>query len=436
MEDLKLEKNESILLITTEAWRYFDDNELAVDTLYLTNQNLISVYEKSKGIFSKRETVIDKVPLTSISIINDAVQVKKVIDDDYGESLQIIFDDGKKELLEFTESPKKEYQQWKVAIYNAVLECNGKRNTDNQDETIVQNSPAAENNETVNLNTKGKRFCSFCGTKLDPGARFCKNCGKSIEQTPPLVPPRANLDAVENKSIMTKPLTERKIVYEGKIHKCPNCGENLKSFITNCPSCGHEMRDGISISSVQEFAMKLENIENKKIPFPEKISIMKTLIGRDLKKEDEDENERELFENQKNQEKATLIINFPIPNTREDIMEFMLLVASNIDARHNIDDVVSKAWITKLEQVYQKAKISMEAGTDFEQIRHIYFEKKKQITDRKVRVFLLGAGCVLIWFFLMGLLWNPYATIAIVIVVVILALTGYLLFKKKYIPRG
>ena len=43
---------------------------------------------------------------------------------------------------------------------------------------------------------------------------------------------------------------------------------------------------------------------------------------------------------------------------------------------------------------------------------------------------------MLIWFFLMGLLWNPYATIAIVIVVVILALTGYLLFKKKYIPRG
>lgn len=435
MDDLKLKKNEGILLITTEAWRYFDDNELAVDTLYLTNQNLISVYEKSNGIFSKRETVIDKIPLTSISIINDVVQVKKVKDDDYGETLQIIFDDGKKELLEFTESPKKEYQQWEIAISNAVLECNGKRNTDNQDSSFAQNSFGAKINEIVNINKGEVRFCPFCGTRLDSGARFCKNCGKPIEQTSSSVPPKANFGAFENKIFMEKPITERKIVYEGKIHKCPNCGENLKSFITNCPSCGHEVRDGISISSVQEFAIKLGNIENKQMPFSEKSSIMKTLIGRDLKKEDEDENARKLFENQKSQEKATLIINFSIPNTREDIMEFMLLASSNIDARHSVNDVVSKAWITKLDQVYQKAKISMGNGSDFEQIEHVYCEKKRQITDRKVRNFLLGAGGVLIWFFLVGLLWNPKATIAIVIVVIVLMITGYLLFKKKYMPR-
>lgn len=290
--------------------------------------------------------------------------------------------------------------------------------------------------EDIKLEKNEIRFCPFCGTKLDLGARYCKNCGKSIEQTSQSIPPNANSEAFKNKTFMKKPITERKIVYEGKIHKCPNCGENLKSFAAICSSCGHEVRDGISISSVQEFAMKLENIENKKMPFPEKNSIMKTLIGRDFKKEDEDENLRKAFENQKNQEKANLIINFPIPITREDIMEFMLLASSNIDSRYSIDDVVSKAWISKLEQVYQKAKISMANESDFQQIKHIYCEAKKQITDRKIRFFLLVMGCVLIYFFLMGLLWNPNATIAIAIILIVLTIIGYLLFRKKYMPRG
>lgn len=280
------------------------------------------------------------------------------------------------------------------------------------------------------------RFCPFCGTRLDLAARFCKNCGKSIEQTSQSIPSNVNSKDFENKIYIEEPITERKIVYEGKIHKCPNCGENLKSFAAICPSCGHEVRDGISISSVREFAMKLENIENKKMPFPEKNSIMKTLIGRDLKKDDEDENLQKAFENQKNQEKATLIINFPIPITKEDIMEFMLLASSNIDSRHRIDDVVSKAWISKLEQVYQKAKISMANESDFQQIKHIYCETKKQIIDRKIRLFLLIMGGVLIYFFLMGLLWNPNATVAIAIILIVLIMIGYILFRKKYMPRG
>lgn len=381
---MKLEKNEGILLIATEVWRYFNDNELVVDTLYLTNQNLISVYEKSKGIFSKRKTFIDKVPLTSISIINDVVQVKKVIDDNYGESLQIIFNDGKKELLEFTESPKKEYQQWKVAISNAVLECNDKRTSDNQDKTIVRNSPVAEINEAVNLNKSETRFCSFCGTKLDPGARFCKSCGKPVEVVCKSVSEEVDSNAFENENFSQEAITKRKIVYEGSLHKCPNCGEVLNSFIITCPSCGYELRSVNPNNALKELSAKLEAIDIQSDDSFKKL----------LKKHSKS---TELTEKEK--QKIALIRNFPIPNTKEDLYEFLIMAVSNIDTEHiegwnsseqsEGEKALSEAWKAKYEQAYHKANISFGNSQEFQELNKTYLNKIQR-HEHKKNIFNIG----------------------------------------------
>lgn len=121
MTDLKLENNEGILLQTTDVGRYDGNDELEVYELYLTNKHLISVYEKSNGIFSKSETIVDKIPLTSICVANGVVQVEQVDDDDYGKALQLIYTNGKRELFELNVSPKKQYPVWKTAITDAVL---------------------------------------------------------------------------------------------------------------------------------------------------------------------------------------------------------------------------------------------------------------------------------------------------------------------------
>ena len=34
----------------------------------------------------------------------------------------------------------------------------------------------------IGSNNSHKKFCQYCGTKLDVGARFCKSCGKPIDQ--------------------------------------------------------------------------------------------------------------------------------------------------------------------------------------------------------------------------------------------------------------
>ena len=110
-----------------------------------------------------------------------------------------------------------------------------------------------------------KQFCPYCGTKLDEGARFCKNCGEAI------CGDAQEMHRASNERAYTGNPTERKTVYEGYIHKCPNCGEVMESFLTVCPTCGYEIRDVRSASSVRELAVKLENISAQKMPaFEEK----------------------------------------------------------------------------------------------------------------------------------------------------------------------
>lgn len=237
------------------------------------------------------------------------------------------------------------------------------------------------------------RFCSYCGTKLDSGARFCKGCGKSIGQTQ-MAKPTDNEHSQE-------PITERKTVYEGQLHKCPNCGELLDSFRSHCPSCFYEIRDARSSNSVRELALKLERIEAQKMPhIEEKKSVMKMLVGKDFKEDDEIEEAQERFDEQKRQEKANLIINYAVPNTKEDILEFMILASSNIDVKKGIDDEVTKAWLSKLDQVYERAKILMGNTPAFSQIKYIYDKKKAELKNRKfkglaIACFIVGGYALL-----------------------------------------
>ncbi|MGD9567819.1 MAG: zinc ribbon domain-containing protein [Sedimentibacter sp.] len=276
------------------------------------------------------------------------------------------------------------------------------------------------------------RFCAYCGTKLDLGARFCKSCGKPIVQHEAKNLGSEDKGAGSHVKMSDEPITKRQTVYEGYIHKCPNCGEILESFVTNCPSCGYEIRDAKSASTVREFAQKLERIEAQKMStISEQKSVMKMVFGKDFKEKDEVEEAKNDFEKQKQKEKATLIINYSVPNTKEDILEFMLLAASNIDTKHGVSDVVTKAWISKLEQVYQKAEISMGSHSDFVQIKNIYEKKHNQIKLKKLTGVLGWVGLVAMWFFLMGMLWNPTITIMITIVVLFLSIIGFIVFRKR-----
>lgn len=182
------------------------------------------------------------------------------------------------------------------------------------------------------------QFCSYCGAKLDDGAKFCKKCGKSVVE-------KAELNSIPKyeESYSGNP-TERKTVYEGYIHKCPNCGEILGSFTAQCTSCGYEIR-GTGISeAVSEFSLKLVDLQS-------------------------------------DEEKINFIRNFPIPNSKEDIYEFMILASTNI--RNTVAPAVSDAWITKVEQCYQKAQVIFTSDADLNYIQKSYDECHQKIRNAR-----------------------------------------------------
>lgn len=193
-------------------------------------------------------------------------------------------------------------------------------------------------------------YCPYCGTKLDKGARFCKNCGESLIQKQQSAgerlfhePPKQDEQQPKAEPLGEDSRVKRKTVYDGEVHKCPNCGELLKSFTTVCPTCGYELRSVKTNSPVETLAKKIEQASSL-------------------------------------DEKIELITNFYIPNTKEDIYDFFILAVSNLEDKwYDTDD----AWRAKLEQAYHKAKLSFGNTPEFEYLEKLYTRTRKEVNKRE-----------------------------------------------------
>lgn len=218
-------------------------------------------------------------------------------------------------------------------------------------------------------------FCMNCGQRLPEGAKFCSNCGAATGE-------------------VKSETAQRKVVYDGEVHKCPNCGEIVNSFVLNCPSCGHELRNSASTSLVQELASKLEDLELQREPRKRRTVKDELLRTNNLSKTDE--------------QIISLIRSFVIPNTKEDILEFIILASSNINVElygennltpeNEVLKAVSDAWIAKFEQAYRKAQFSFSETPTFTQIKEVYINKINEINKQKKKktlVPLLALGGLL-----------------------------------------
>lgn len=140
-------------------------------------------------------------------------------------------------------------------------------------------------------------FCMNCGKQLPDGAKFCDGCGTATEQ-------------VSNQ-------TNRLFEYEGTIHKCPNCGDIIDAYESVCEACGYEIRDRKASNSIRELAVKIQEIENTRART--KQNPLKTLFfGQSTTDTDK--------------KIVSLVSSFPIPNSKEDLYEFIVLSYSNINA--------------------------------------------------------------------------------------------------------
>jgi hypothetical protein len=269
-------------------------------------------------------------------------------------------------------------------------------------------------------------FCSNCGVKLNDGAKFCFECGTAtfVSGAPRTdnvqIQPINNVEesnqkksllgdisgvlvssiksitdsakqAVANSQtvsdtnlesqipIATSNNSKRQQEYAGIILKCPNCGASITQTTAICADCGHRITGQAGVNSVHIFSEQLMVIERtrKKPGFG-------TVFGATIDPAD--------------QKKLSLIRSFPIPNSVDDIYEFMFLAIANIDVALSKSTImnryqnsakfesnltmprtISDAWVSKMQQAYQKAQMSFPNDPAFLNIKQFYLDKMNEL---------------------------------------------------------
>lgn len=129
----------------------------------------------------------------------------------------------------------------------------------------------------------------------------------------------------------------------GDVRKCPRCGAIVESFTTRCPDCGHEFSNVGAVSSFSLLSAKLEALDQQ---------ASNGIWG-------------EYQAVRIAEKKKALINSFPVPTTKEDILEFVSMAtplgkpALKFKFIESLEDRLAKSWRAKCEQVIMKARFSM-----------------------------------------------------------------------------
>ncbi len=170
----------------------------------------------------------------------------------------------------------------------------------------------------------------------------------------------------------------------GNIATCPNCGAQIKGGLAVCPECGYEFRNVEGNRSILKFKQGLEDL---------------------LKKVKDSDAERRLKEN--------YFTTFPIPNTSEDLLEFLSFVREPAK-KHSVSGFFSIAnndnayneyfyWLL-YSRCIAKAKINFATDPRFiPYFEHYDDEASKKITP-EIKNGLLEVLSTLLIFVVVGAL--------------------------------
>lgn len=153
----------------------------------------------------------------------------------------------------------------------------------------------------------------------------------------------------------------------GDVKKCPACGAIAQSFQTKCSDCDHEFRNIESTSSIKDFFRDYQKIEGS-------VNVEKTggIFG--FIDDSEGKRQKQVFS-----KKKEFIMHFPIPNTKEDLIEFLSMAMPMAmpakkgvfgflknasakfgdDQNKNWNHLIAGVWMQKCEQIIMKSRFSM-----------------------------------------------------------------------------
>lgn len=157
----------------------------------------------------------------------------------------------------------------------------------------------------------------------------------------------------------------------GDIKKCPSCGAIVESFTTNCSDCGNDFKGINANNTIERLFSTLDSIESSRKTGVG--SFLSATFGATLSMPDTD------------RRKIEAISNFPVPNTKEDFLEFLMLSISKIKFQQTskfsgkvkfqntpfntgilssyvgdtLPNTYAQVWLNKCAEIINKARISM-----------------------------------------------------------------------------
>lgn len=159
----------------------------------------------------------------------------------------------------------------------------------------------------------------------------------------------------------------------GDVRKCPACGAIVPSMAAVCPECGQEFTNIKANSTANMLMLKIDEIQAQS-----------SVAQRGLNAKDAKTAQRETWaiESQVTSRTVQAIKNFPIPNTREDLIEFMTLCLSNSRADRQYVDEIAEAWREKFEQLITKARITIPNDPIAEDLIKKYKSKREAVEKK------------------------------------------------------
>lgn len=162
----------------------------------------------------------------------------------------------------------------------------------------------------------------------------------------------------------------------GDVKKCPSCGAMIQSFKTKCSDCGHEFSNIEANASIDKLFKMLNDAEDMRKEDADTSNPLKAIGGFYA----------QAFSGMTGpgkveKKKMEIISNFPIPTTKNDILEFLSLAVpkakqlGNVFTKQNPENKTHNefvpVWKTKCEQIIMKAKFSMKDDKkSLEEIMH------------------------------------------------------------------
>jgi len=209
----------------------------------------------------------------------------------------------------------------------------------------------------------------------------------------------------------------------GDVKKCPACGAIVQSFQTKCSDCSHEFRNIEASHSIIKFFEKLDELESSRKENPINIkedtsvgvgTIFKwlffywILIPIKVINFIINKSKSSQWSNTTDVRKEELIMNFPVPNSIEEIFEFLSLSLSKIEtiSYFNLTNEKGKyksswndVWLKKVEQINTKASISMKGDKkNYEELQNIVNQAKDRVNTNTKRLYhiLIGFGVIIV----------------------------------------